>query len=505
VSFLTPALSHTEVVLMLFRKRRIKCDEMKPTCQRCVAIGTPCGGYDTIRIAHAMATAGGDVRLTWQKPSTMPAFSTSPEQEAFDYFHKECSRSLPGILQDSIWMYHVPQLARTEPAVWHAAVALAYIGRPSRSGTTEGNRDALQQYGKAMESLQPILTNLGKDNEKIILTVCLLFVAIGLQLGDEEQAKAHLQGGLKIVQEQLESDVPADSLTESLVDAFGRLDVQYAVTYWTRPKLNRGVNLTKDHAAADTLSFHLIGEANRILQLHMAAIRELRYISQSKLLSPCGQSYDVFSENKTLQLKQLQILPRWEAAMQGFASQLITVKDRQAVRLLQIHYFTCKTMLATCVGGHGSETIFHEHTADFEKLVATAAIFVTTADLAKEGGEHHIASFSLDMGFIPSLYWAAVRCREPSVRHKALSLLRRCEHREGTWSGPAAAKAAEVIVSWEEKDLVVNTASEVPEVRRLHNAWFLVDGVGRVKVTCQQRCVEDEGRWIKRSQWIELS
>ena len=66
---------------------------------------------------------------------------------------------------------------------------------------------------------------------------------------------------------------------------------------------------------------------------------------------------------------------------------------------------------------------------------------------------YHIRpSFSADLGIVPPLFVVATKCREPSVRRHAISLLRGSVRREGMWDSEMVAHIAQWIMMLEEND-----------------------------------------------------
>jgi hypothetical protein len=62
-------------------------------------------------------------------------------------------------------------------------------------------------------------------------------------------------------------------------------------------------------------------------------------------------------------------------------------------------------------------------------------------------------SFCLDMGIVIPLYTVASKCRDYTIRRKAIALLRSTSRQEGLWNSWLVAKAAERIVEIEESIL----------------------------------------------------
>jgi hypothetical protein len=67
--------------------------------------------------------------------------------------------------------------------------------------------------------------------------------------------------------------------------------------------------------------------------------------------------------------------------------------------------------------------------------------------------EYGGTSFTVEMGYIPPVYYTALKCRVPRIRRQAVRTLRAAPHREGVWNGPLLADVLEEIIAIEEGDL----------------------------------------------------
>ena len=109
-------------------------------------------------------------------------------------------------------------------------------------------------------------------------------------------------------------------------------------------------------------------------------------------------------------------------------------------------------------------------------------------------------TFSLSLGLVVPLYIIVTRCRDPTIRRRALHLLYTCNRKEGIWDSRLAARVAQRIVEVEEAGavplpghvssagtdtVVVISADQIPEharVRELETS-FLPDRKGRIRYT----------------------
>jgi len=67
------------------------------------------------------------------------------------------------------------------------------------------------------------------------------------------------------------------------------------------------------------------------------------------------------------------------------------------------------------------------------------------------------------MSIIQPLYFTALKCREPDIRHRSVVLLGRCG-KEGVWDGDVMGKVAQHVVVLEESKRCLNTLTEKLEL-----------------------------------------
>src|SRR4051812_48964975 len=130
---------------MPHRRRRVKCDEGQPECQRCIKAGRTCEGY--ARSNTPGSSAGNPLKFvvysntaktgTPSKPNTganTPASRTpSPpsrlplhpdldyaERRALSYFQDRAAWDLAGALQPVFWLSGVLPVVQHESSVKHA-------------------------------------------------------------------------------------------------------------------------------------------------------------------------------------------------------------------------------------------------------------------------------------------------------------------------------------------------------------------------------------------------
>jgi hypothetical protein len=90
--------------------------------------------------------------------------------------------------------------------------------------------------------------------------------------------------------------------------------------------------------------------------------------------------------------------------------------------------------------------------AAFEKIVVLAEEIIADYQRSQHSDGLPSAKF-LSFGIISPLWTVATKCRVSRMRHRAIAILKRCQHREGVWdSGLYAALASRVVQLEEETE-----------------------------------------------------
>jgi hypothetical protein len=174
---------------------------------------------------------------------------------------------------------------------------------------------------------------------------------------------------------------------------------------------------------------------------------------------------------------------RWsDAATKLFKS--IPRSDQPSIvfaSLLQIH---AKMSLITLAGmTFTDETSFDAFLPDFRSIANLSSfIHPYLIESSQDSGLYHF-----DLGMLPALYLVGTRCRDKTVRAKAIDLLYSSPYREGIWDSGAIASISGWIRSVEVR---CNGGNEeyIPESKRVFLTSANVDLHNRrAKVYCTQR------------------
>ena len=183
----------------LMAVRHVKCDESKPSCQKCVSTGRICDGYEfSARTPEPgmsrsdsgtlISSRGTQSTENQSVPSSLSSKTTWSERErrSFHFFCHTTAAQLSRFQEEDFWDKLILQASHVEPAIRHAIIALGSLhenfvnhnGLIFRHGPSHRlDSFALQQYNLAIKFLvEPFLQN-ERPGIDICLVACLLFAS----------------------------------------------------------------------------------------------------------------------------------------------------------------------------------------------------------------------------------------------------------------------------------------------------------------------------------------
>lgn len=209
------------------RIRKVKCDERKPTCMRCVSSGRTCDGYaSNFRInigVGSKSSATGPSTPSYQSNKPLVTF---PSPKYVEYLARRFTIKpifVIGASHDTGISYEAEARATlcaiSEPAVHHALTSLDALRRafdeqcghlfpPSRllcHSSTPGVQYGIHEYVLAIRCLSTKIlgSNYNASSIKSTLLCCQMFMSIELALDDFSSATQHFIRGLRIMHEYL--------------------------------------------------------------------------------------------------------------------------------------------------------------------------------------------------------------------------------------------------------------------------------------------------------------
>jgi hypothetical protein len=242
------------------RIRRVKCDEGKPLCQRCIKFGVKCDGYRILvknpppqetsqRTILPKETTSVVQSRTGKPPIFLSPSGTGFEDElagvCFQTFLNDTVKYIAGPFKNSLWERLIPQISELEPFVRHAVIAIGALSKNRKSSGLQAMqasdyRYALTQYGKSIRGMREAIAN-GQHDLRKALVACLLVFCFEGMLGNQASASLHAESGLMLLHQWSTNKNPSgkpwvtekawkDQLLEGdLLEAFTALDSQVLI------------------------------------------------------------------------------------------------------------------------------------------------------------------------------------------------------------------------------------------------------------------------------------
>jgi len=428
------------------RARRIKCDEEKPACQRCVRTGRKCEGYTLLppRTWHEHMQVREKAAESGLQPwygGLLHLFGDEPENRAFQHYVMRTAPTMSSYCGARFWAGIVPQAGQLQPAVKHTMLALSAL---HESCNAVDRATQLQLYSAHQSRAVSLLARSTQPPPvETVLIACLLFASCDFVSAQPLRAMTHLHGGLSILHDLKESK-GADAASMRLIsDSLWPIYASFAAkssVYGagsSDPSLDMHVMLDRPVVPAILPDF--------FLSQHSLAgvIYWLRFFVDKWRRSP--SDYDRTAEVEDI----LNLLREWDRTFSYYESKDLQGKEPQAQNgalYLRIHHCLAMAVLHDYPIGN------LESLDEFEYMVLNteALIHLGASDNTLRPGQIFPNEMIVNSGCIPQLYFTATRCTDPFLRRQALHLLASLNRVEGLWNSCFAAKVAEQVIILDE-------------------------------------------------------
>ncbi|KAK4493664.1 hypothetical protein PRZ48_014849 [Zasmidium cellare] len=190
------------------------------------------------------------------------------------------------------------------------------------------------------------------------------------------------------------------------------------------------------------------------------------------------------------------------------AMQNIEAKSDAMVSILMMYYLSCIILMASRLSVY--ESIHDDYTHHYEEIVRFAEIYY------KSRSEQ--PNFTFEPGAVPILWMVATKCRVPSLRRKALSLIKKAPLKECMWARDSVVDFASRVIAIEEglsspsnysgsheSSTPPSDGPLPPESSRIHDAEILTDvqsGQAGMRVTRYSNGLN--GSWIRSVQFYPI-
>jgi hypothetical protein len=451
------------------RFRKIRCDEKFPVCNRCLSTGRVCDGYGIWggggnsyldRKAAAPACA-----LSLSKPVSATPHITLEEQYYMEWFHRRSIDKLPGVLQSAFWGPLVLQASMQESAVFHALLALGAAHKRDVLDVNtrtrryyildEQEKFTLRQYSKAISRLQPHFSSQNKESLRVALIACLIFVSLEFLRGHYKTGSIHLANGLKLVNNLSSGLLPSSDIVDySIIEMLVRLQLQ---VHMFGQDIEHTCSFPKVQVLKLSASkFDSLAQARQHLD---SLLRDICHLTNLRLEAATHQGELPSSQLLEAQSDIRARLSAWLITLTESADDLrvhTNIIARFSYRFLLIYHTMAGIMIETCLETI-RESIYENFTCNFAFLLAQIVDMRKGLLLASKPGVTHDLGASpfgsvIDIGWIPAIYFMAIKCRVHRIRVHAIRLLNSEFHKEGIWDSQLAACIAREVMEIEERD-----------------------------------------------------
>ncbi|KAL4971230.1 hypothetical protein BDW66DRAFT_155858 [Aspergillus desertorum] len=416
------------------RARHVKCDETPSSCKNCTRTGRTCD-YDLQRLprsSRVTAVRNGAESRQPLPPAVASGFGwaiTTDEQWCFAHFRDHTVPTLSQFFDSRLWQDLVLQMSHSEAAVYHAVVALSAVHKnsetygpplPGQDLQNDWHRFALEQCGRSFTLLRRRSSQDPRFRE-VMLLCCLLFVLTQLLRGQYDDAFQHLQSGLSILNEAKDQGAYQRSVQPCIVAAFVSLEVQ-SLQYGIQGASGSDYGIEQPtECMADHGGYRSLLEARQALDLLLGAA--FRFLGQCGVLS----EEEILLDYALMHHRQLQLLSR----VSVFGNRLerfcldsrLDQKERRGAALLRLVNQNLSLPIKTALVR--DDATLDYYTPEYEAQLSAVEDFM---DRFPER-----PTVTLDIGILPSLYYAAMYCRDYRIRYRAIAALRSWPHREGSF------------------------------------------------------------------------
>lgn len=385
--------SRTRTGCLRCRQRKIRCDEGRPACQRCLKIKAECPGYE-----ERTRLFGLRVDECFQSESDKSCYNSFLNQGV-----QELAAARPS--SKEFWRTVVPQLADIHATVRHATIAIAVIREPAirpNLQIDDARTIAYSHFNKAIRGFLDLGTSFGTIHK---LTCCLLFNELMRILESTPAGGEHIKAARLILKEHETAVANAEVVFEpDIATIFAPMIL--------RCTMNALAFLDDFETEEDVF------EENQNILLRIPST--LNSTGDAVEIMDVLLKYAIMSHQSRSNISK-DVL---RDALKSFA-QLLEKPDvgpdiRQELQILQIHQQVAENLLTT----PGSSDL-----QAFNKIVELS---------------QNVSNFdgTSNLGRIPPLFYTATRCSDKPLRKKAIDILHNLRISEGGLTSCMATRLA---------------------------------------------------------------
>ncbi|KAL2803124.1 hypothetical protein BJX63DRAFT_412961 [Aspergillus granulosus] len=481
--------------------RRVKCDETKPSCFRCVSTGRRCDGY-----AAPEPQAGGPHAL---RPVT--SFVSTTESRALDFFFHTTSPQLAGFLDADFWKRSVLQLSLAEPAIREGLAALGSLHEYEDGQRTDG-AVAEQLYSRAIRSTAEKAAA-GDMSVPIVVMASIIFTCFEFLRRNSHIAATHIASGIKILRNWRQnhkdgrrgkwgascSSYHVHFLETELGPILTLFNLN-ASEFSPLPRCRLILHEVENGIPRLGESFETLQEARVGLVDLVTASAELFQKLDGNVEDMTSPTYDQLAASAGLR----RSFDCWKSNFQDLLRRREgswSTEQKAAANVIRIMHLGSEMGLAAYLVS--SECDWDGYKADYEEIIRIAELLVS--------GNGYSRALSLDLGLIYPFHAVAWKCRYPDLRRKGLDLLLRIPRQEWLLDSRHYHAIFTRILAMEENYAGAHGGDGLPpESIRVHDFFCLPQpspgdgGSSRYAITFLTKPEGLDGPWTFTTEFIHL-
>lgn len=391
--------------------------------------------------------------------------------------------------------HQTPLITHTRPA---SDEDLAEMSAPRRRPDTDQNDTvALLNYNKSID----LLTRCSSfENTEVVLLAAILFVCVEFLRGDDDAALQHFKGGMAIIMHtiSLKDNSPGSRsvvsrIKSTIMPFFSRMEMLY-ILFGNEPFWPYPVTLRESIPVAFASITQARESMVHLMNLSLRFVRKMEFFKYD----PSNIPASAFGEQAAL----LDQLHRWRSLFSSYQADnasATTPAEAYASNVLEIHRLVAQIWVN--VSTTPFECAHDAHIPSFTAAVSLAEQLSAIANTQAQKARYS-STFLLDMEIVGPIHWVSIKCREPTVRRRAIAVQRSTNRRESIWDSRMTAVVAESVMAAEEVGL---QSGELPceEARVHHSFWMREPSVGPSKniITHRSKPHGVFGDWMV---WREL-
>ncbi|KAJ5564158.1 hypothetical protein N7513_000400 [Penicillium frequentans] len=206
------------------KTRKVKCDEQRPKCHRCVSTGRSCPGYP--QAAHSQP----EIKM-YNIPFKVPGSRT--DRELLHYYCCEAADSISRFSENTLWKHLILQRSQDQPVIRNSLVTLSCLYRDYSFSESPRLEVSVKHIQLITRSHSQLRAHLARDASAEVALICsLIFYTFECLIGNVQQALWHLDQGLNILR-RIQPDYPCltngqESYVQ-LMAIFSQLDIHASI------------------------------------------------------------------------------------------------------------------------------------------------------------------------------------------------------------------------------------------------------------------------------------